>query len=73
LRSPLCGLVSWTVAAGTDTPPGPRTWPLIDPVVGLWAENTVKGENASAKKTLGRTMRLVRLAAMGSENLPYKS
>src|SRR5208282_367891 len=54
LRSPVCGLISWTVAAGTETPPGPRTWPVIDPVAGAWPESAEGSRQAnahSAKKT----------------------
>ena len=59
--------MSWTVAAGTETPPGPRTWPVIDPVAGAWPESKDGSINANAERAQERGMRFVKLVTIPSE------
>src|SRR5208337_3395112 len=53
--------MSWTVAAGTETPPGPRTWPVIDPVAGAWPESKEGSIQANAKRIEERRMHFIEL------------
>jgi hypothetical protein len=59
--------MSWTVAAGTETPPGPRTWPVIDPVAGAWPESKDGSIKAIAERAQVKGMRFVKLVAIPNE------
>jgi hypothetical protein len=61
--------MSWTVAAGTETPPGPRTWPVIDPVAGAWPKSKDGSTKANAERAAQKGMRFVRFVDTPAELL----
>jgi len=58
--------MSNTVEAGTETPQAPRTWPMIDPVAGVWPESHESRIRANGQSAQEKGLDLLSLANIPS-------